>query len=162
MLIALYEIRNNRGVGHTGGDVDPNHMDATAVVYISKWIIAELIRLFHNVDPQTASDAVDSLVEKILPVVWIVDGKYRALDTTLSMKDKTLLFLYQHSAPVKETELADWVEHSNLSVFRRDILRKAHKDKYIEYNSKTGTAQISPTGIEHVETNISLNLNQIT
>jgi hypothetical protein len=28
MLIALYEIRNNRGVGHVGGDVDPNHMDA--------------------------------------------------------------------------------------------------------------------------------------
>lgn len=28
MLIALYEIRNNRGVGHVGGDVDPNLMDA--------------------------------------------------------------------------------------------------------------------------------------
>ena len=28
----LYEIRNNRGVGHVGGDVDPNFMDATAVV----------------------------------------------------------------------------------------------------------------------------------
>src|SRR2546423_114620 len=25
-LPALYEIRNNRGVGHVGGDVDPNHM----------------------------------------------------------------------------------------------------------------------------------------
>jgi hypothetical protein len=29
LLPALYEVRNNRGVGHTGGDVDPNHMDAT-------------------------------------------------------------------------------------------------------------------------------------
>ena len=29
MLVALYEIRNNRGVAHSGGDVDPNHMDAT-------------------------------------------------------------------------------------------------------------------------------------
>jgi hypothetical protein len=28
MLTALYEIRNNRNVGHVGGDVDPNHMDA--------------------------------------------------------------------------------------------------------------------------------------
>jgi hypothetical protein len=24
VLMALYEIRNNRGVGHVGGDVDPN------------------------------------------------------------------------------------------------------------------------------------------
>ena len=30
-LPSLYEIRNNRGVGHVGGDVDPNHMDALAV-----------------------------------------------------------------------------------------------------------------------------------
>src|SRR5579859_6539892 len=28
MLMSLYEIRNNRGVGHVGGDVDPNHMDS--------------------------------------------------------------------------------------------------------------------------------------
>lgn len=28
MVMALYEIRNNRGVGHVGGDVDPNAMDA--------------------------------------------------------------------------------------------------------------------------------------
>src|SRR5687768_6834774 len=40
MIIALYEIRNNRGVGHVGGDVNPSHMDATAVLYMSKWMMA--------------------------------------------------------------------------------------------------------------------------
>ena len=29
ILPALYEIRNNRGVGHVVGDVDPNHINAT-------------------------------------------------------------------------------------------------------------------------------------
>jgi len=48
MLIAQYEIRNNRGVGHVGGDVDQNHMDAKIVVEMAKWTIAELIRLFHS------------------------------------------------------------------------------------------------------------------
>src|ERR1035438_4507741 len=32
LLPPLYEIRNNRNVGHVGGDVDPNHMDATTVL----------------------------------------------------------------------------------------------------------------------------------
>ena len=32
LLPALFEVRNNRGVGHVGGDVDPNHMDATFVL----------------------------------------------------------------------------------------------------------------------------------
>ena len=40
MLVALYEVRNNRGVGHVGSDIDPNHMDALAVLNISKWILA--------------------------------------------------------------------------------------------------------------------------
>jgi hypothetical protein len=36
MMLGLYDIRNNRGVGHAGADVDPNHMDATAVLYTAK------------------------------------------------------------------------------------------------------------------------------
>ena len=43
ILVALYEIRNNRNVGHVGGDVDPNEMDAVAVLYMSRWIMAELV-----------------------------------------------------------------------------------------------------------------------
>lgn len=43
VLIALYEIRNNSGVGHVGGDVDPNHMDASVVVGMAKWLVAELV-----------------------------------------------------------------------------------------------------------------------
>jgi len=49
LLPALYEIRNNRGVGHVGGDVDPNYMDATMVVGAVKWIMGELTRVFHSV-----------------------------------------------------------------------------------------------------------------
>ena len=49
MLVALYEIRNNRNVGHVGGDVDPDHMDAVCVLAMCRWIMAELVRVFHNV-----------------------------------------------------------------------------------------------------------------
>src|SRR5215831_12151768 len=41
LLPALYEVRNNRGVGHVGGDVDPNHMDATFVLASCSWVMAE-------------------------------------------------------------------------------------------------------------------------
>jgi hypothetical protein len=61
MLVALYEIRNNRGVGHATGDVDPNAMDATVVVVMAKWIMAELIRVFHQVDTDVARRAVETL-----------------------------------------------------------------------------------------------------
>ena len=48
MIVALYEVRNNRNVGHVGGEVDPNHMDAVCVLQMSKWIVAELIRVLHE------------------------------------------------------------------------------------------------------------------
>ena len=55
MLVALYEIRNSRNVGHVGGEVDPNHMDAVCVLQMSKWIMAELIRILHQMSVDDAA-----------------------------------------------------------------------------------------------------------
>src|SRR3546814_456751 len=46
LLIALYELRNNRAIGHVSGELDPNHMDAELFLRGCKWIVSELIRLF--------------------------------------------------------------------------------------------------------------------
>ena len=119
-----------------------------------KWIYAELVRIFHDVDTTTASEAIESIVEKIIPIVWEIDGKLRVLDTNLTMKEKALVLLYHSSGAVEEQNLVDWVEHSNPAIFRRDILRKSHKAKLIEYNSDTKSVQISPKGVEFVEEKI--------
>ena len=154
MIIALYEIRNNRGVGHVGGEVDPNQMDATCVLYISKWIISELVRIFHDVDTKTAETAIDIIVERMLPTIWKVGDKMRVLDTSLSMKEKTLLLLYKSSIPLKQQDLVEWVEHSNVSIYRRDVLRLLHHDKFVEYDENTKIVHLSPKGIAHVEKTI--------
>jgi hypothetical protein len=156
MLTALYEIRNNRGVGHVGGDVDPNEMDAVAVLYMAKWVVAELVRLFHAVDTATAAAVVESLVERTVPVVWEVGATKRVLAPGLTMKDKTLVLLYSHPGPVEERTLVRWVEHSNPSAFRRDVLRPAHKDKLIEYDAGEGLVHLSPLVVRRVETQVQL------
>jgi len=156
MLMALYEIRNNRGVGHVGGEVNPNHMDAIAVLYIAKWLVADLIRVFHNVDPAEASAAVDSLVERELQIVWAVDGKKRVLAERLPLGKKTLLLLYSESGAVDEVDLCSWVEATKLSAYRRDVLRKAHRDKLVEYDEVKRTVRLSPKGARYVEENLPL------
>jgi hypothetical protein len=153
MLIALYEVRNNRGVGHVGGEVDPNHMDASVVLSISKWIMAELVRIFHDVDTKTATDVVELLIERELPIIWQVNGKKRVLKSGLTMKEKTLLLLYSEpSADVNE--LISWVEHSNASLYRRDILTRGHKAMLWEYNKDTQLVILSPLGSRYVEQNL--------
>lgn len=156
MLVALYEIRNGRGVSHVGSEVDPNPMDARAVLEMSKWVTADLVRIFHDLSVEEATAVVDGLVERTTPIVWKVEDKRRVLDTTLSMKDQTLLLLYSENGPVCESDLVSWVEHSNASVYRRDVLQRAHRQRLIEYNKASGTAQLSPTGIAYVEDNLPL------
>jgi hypothetical protein len=151
LLITLYEIRNNRGVGHVGGEVDPNQMDATLVFYSAKWIMAELVRIFHNVDTVVASDIVEALIERELPVVWKVGDMKRILQTKLTMKEKVLLLLYSEASSLTEKQLVDWSEHSNSAIFRRDVLVVGHKARLWEYNKSAKTVTISPLGIKQVE-----------
>lgn len=151
MLIALYDIRNTRGVGHVGGDVDPNHMDAVCVLHMAKWVMAELVRVLHDVSTEEATAIVDGLADRETPLVWAVNGKKRVLGTGLTMRQKTLILLHAANGPVAEANLVSWIEHSNSTVFRRDVLRKAHKDRMIEYDAEARTAEISPLGIAHVE-----------
>lgn len=154
-LLPLYEIRNNRGVGHVGGDVSPNLMDATAVYAMSSWIMAELVRIFHAVSTSEAQAAVDALLERKLPLIWAPNEKLRrVLDTTLSASDQTLLVLHQHPSWLDEDDLLKSIEYSNSSLFRSRILGTLHKDRMIEYDKGKRAARISPKGSEYVELKI--------
>jgi len=82
---------------------------------------------------------VEALVEREIPIVWRIDDKVRVLDTSLSIKDKSMILLHAAPGPVAETDLCAWVEHSNASVFRRDVLKKAHKARLLEYDQDTGS-----------------------
>jgi hypothetical protein len=50
-----------------------------------------------------------------------------------------------------ERDLVSWIEHSNASVYRRDILVPAHKDRLIEYQQEVGLVHLSPLGSAWVE-----------
>jgi hypothetical protein len=155
VLVALYEIRNNRNVGHVGGDVDPNHMDASAVLGMSKWIVAELVRLLHDVSTETATAYVEALIEREVPLIWRVAGKKRVLDTSLSQKDAALLLLYSEPEPVPAATLATWLELAEARYLKRDVLRPAHKAKLIEFDEATGLVHLSPLGSNYVETKLN-------
>jgi hypothetical protein len=154
-LLTLYEVRNNRNVGHVGGDVDPNMMDATVVFALASWVLAELIRIYHAVSTAEAQEAVDALSERKLPLVWSPDGKLkRVLDTKLKGTHQTLLILHQSVGWVAEADLVKSVEYSNPAMFRSNVLQRAHKARLIEYDKEAKRARISPKGSAHVEKDI--------
>lgn len=150
MLVALYEIRNNRGVGHAGGDVNPNHMDATAVLYMSKWIMAELVRILHNLSVVEATEVVESLVEREIALVWSREGTKRVLVLGLTRREQTLLLLIGQSIAL-ESDLASWLEIRSLPAYRRDVLRPMHRNREIEYSETDRSVRLLPPGITTAE-----------
>lgn len=154
-LVFIYTMRGKRGIGHVGGDIESNLIDMATIVRVSDWIMCELLRVYHNLPLEKAQALLDSLATKDLPMIWGIDGRHRVLAPNMNYKKKVLLLLYssEDSSALSE-ELFDWTEHSNMSNFRRDILRPMHKSKLIEYNESDEIIYLSPIGISEVERNI--------
>jgi hypothetical protein len=152
-LKAIYGIRNKRGVGHTG-EIDANLMDATLVMAVCDWIMAELIRLYHDCSANDAQNIIDRLVKRNIPIIYDRDGIKTLLKQIPYMR-ATLLFLhYEGEKDIPIGELCKWVEHPNVTNFRIQILKKLHAEKKIFLNEKTRVCRILPPGIKYVEENI--------
>lgn len=151
LLPYLYEIRNNRNVGHVGAEVDPNQSDATAVLASANWIMAELIRIFHKVSLTEAQNAINAIVERKHPLVWQGAGVRRVLDPEMKSTDQVLVLCYSSSDPLSDEQLKEWIEYSTLPAFRKNVLRPLHNDRRIEFNVSAKTVFITPRGIQDVE-----------
>lgn len=150
LLPALYEIRNNRGVGHAGGDVDSNPMDATAVVAMCKWTLAELIRVLHSLSTADAQKIADAVAERTIPLIWESGDVKRILNPTLGLKDQLLLFLATTSSQLNTADLAAWTESRNRDHFRK-VLRKLHSERMLNLSASGEKAQVLPPGTTYVE-----------
>lgn len=151
MMIGLYDIRNNRGVGHAGAEVDPNHMDATAVLYTAKWLMAELVRLLHTLTTEEATGIVDGLIEREIAWVWTHSDKKRVLRKGLTWKQQTLVLLLTEAGDVAEADLFRWLEHPGLPSLRKDVLKPLHKARLIEYDTDKRTVRLLPPGVAAAE-----------
>jgi hypothetical protein len=155
ILLGIVDIRNDRDVGHVGGEVPSNHMDATYVLGAAKWLVAELVRVFHQVDVRTATQFVEALIERDTPAVWeVVPGTKRVLNTKMNVRDKVLLLLHSTPGPVLDRDLLAWSEYSNASRFRTAVLPSLHDDKLVDYDVKTGLVRLSEPGARYVEASL--------
>jgi hypothetical protein len=94
-LRLVYDIRNKRDTAHLGDGIDPNLQDATLVVTVIDWVLAEFIRLYHNVPANTASSMVDGIVKRVAPIVQDFNGFLKVLNPKLGVSDHCAVLLYQ-------------------------------------------------------------------
>jgi hypothetical protein len=151
-LAYVYTMRNKRGIGHVGGDIDANGIDVATMARVSDWVVCELVRINHNLPIEEAQDILDSISVRQLPVVWLVAGKKRVLKKGLTAKDQTLILLYSSTdTSVFIEDLFNWVEYSSLSMYKTKVLAPLHKERFVEFDRDNEVVVLSPLGSQYVE-----------
>ncbi|MCC2608448.1 hypothetical protein [Neorhizobium petrolearium] len=151
ILLGLYELRNNRAIGHVGGEVSPNHMDAEFFLRAMKWVMAEFVRFFSQLPLDDSHSLVEAVTARTFQVVWSSGDVRRILEPAKTAGQKVLILLYAETKPVKTALLQTWVEYKNGTDFKRKILKDLHKKALIHFDEEKGTAEILPPGQTLVE-----------
>lgn len=152
VLVMIYSMRGNRGIGHVGGDVDANQIDSGIISKGVDWIMAEIIRVYHKIPLEDAQSLIDSMAEKSIPAIWPVNGKKRVLIKGLSAVDQTLIILYTSiDSAVLVEDLNEWIEYGSVNRFKNDIARRIHARRLAEFDVENNALIISPIGISEAE-----------
>ena len=126
-LRLIYDVRNKRNVAHLADGIDPNQQDATMVVRNMEWVLAELVRLYHNISAKEAHRIIIDLVSKEVPLIQVFDGFPRVLKQ-LKASDHFLVLMYWRGAEgATYEELHAWSRAPMLANLRRTL--KALDDK---------------------------------
>lgn len=151
-LRVVYDIRNKRDNAHLADGIDPNLQDASLVVAVLDWVLAEFVRLYHSVTPNEARNMVENIVTRIAPAVEDFDGFLKVLRIDLGASDFMLLLLYQRG-PQGATfaDLESWARPKMRTNLRRTLTSLEHEKSYV--HGKNDTFRITRSGQQYVEAN---------
>lgn len=149
---SMYDFRNKRGGAHIS-PIDPQYIDAHLTVQGSRWIIAELLRVYGDcdVEVETLKSQVQHLATRSLPLVEeFENGDVMVLAETDSCKEDILMILY-HFYPDRVTndELAEIISEES----RQNVLtsvNQLYKNKNYVHRNDSG-AKLTQKGRRHVE-----------
>jgi hypothetical protein len=158
-LRMVYDIRNKRDAAHLADGIDPNLQDSTLVVSVLDWVLAELLRLYHNITPDEAKSTVDLIVARTAPAIQDFDGFLKVVRRSLSAGDYALLLLYQRGSLGAELEdLLKWARPAMRPNLRRtvgrlvDDLAFSHFDGTRYYVTRSGEHEVERRKLLEPET----------
>jgi hypothetical protein len=151
VLAALYELRNNRSIGHVSAEISPNHMDAELFLRAMKWVMGELVRNYSQLPLSDSHAVVEAITARSFHMVWSSGDVRRVLEPAKTAGQKVLILLYAEGKPVSVANLQSWVEYKNGTDFKRKVLRDLHKKALVHFDEKAAVVQILPSGQALVE-----------
>jgi len=155
-LQVIYDTRNKRDVGHVGGEVDSNFMDATLSISLCNWVTGELLRLYYTSDINEATKLVNTLIKIQIPIVQEFEGVIKILDPSLSIPDKIVVLLYHKGEfGAAEDDLKRWIKQPIRTDYWNTTITKLEVEKAL-IHCDGFKCYITERGIRYVQDNIPL------
>jgi hypothetical protein len=149
-LRVVYDIRNKRNAAHLADGIDPNTQDATLVVSVLDWVLAEFVRLYHTVSANEAQRIVESLVTRRAPAVQEFGGFLKILNPGLQASDHMLLLLYQRGKEgAYYAELFTWARQKMKANLKRTLEQLVDDRAFVHYDG--AKYFVTESGIRDVE-----------
>jgi hypothetical protein len=126
--------------------------DATLVVSVLDWVLAEFLRLWHTptVSADDAQRMVEDLVTRRAPIIQDFGGHLKVLDPNLSQGEHLLVLLYHSGANgATREQLREWSTPAMRKNMSRIYGRLEHDLNYIHRDPKT--IKITKRGIKYVD-----------
>lgn len=149
-LRVVYDVRNHRDAAHLADGIDPNIQDATLVISVLDWVLAELVRIYHGVPAKDAQQIIESIVERKVPAVEDFDGFIKVLRPSLGVSDYILLVLFARGkAGATFNEIETWVQPRMRANLRRALNRLKNDEAFL--HETNGRFILTKRGIAEVE-----------
>ncbi len=151
-LYSVYAVRNKRDAAHLNDGISANLQDSTYVVGVLDWIVAEFVRIYHQVTPGEAQAIIDDLIEREVPIVEEIDGQSVLNRPSMRAADVVLVFLYREGKD-KGLSVAELMEHmragdrSNLM----KVVKRLDADGRVLIHPRTNRLHITSPGLRDVE-----------
>jgi hypothetical protein len=134
-LRLVYDIRNKRDAAHLSDGIDPNLQDATLVIGVLDWVLAEFIRIYHNVPADEASRIVDGIVKRAAPVVQDFGGFLKILNPKLQASEHCIVLLYQRGEDgATFEEMQEWVRPKMRANLKRTLDNLVEAKDYAHFD----------------------------
>lgn len=151
-LRLVYDIRNKRDAAHLADGIDPNLQDATLVIAVLDWVLAEFIRMYHNVIADEASKIVNGIVKRVAPVVQDFNGFLKILNPKLKVSEHSTVLLYQRGEDgATYAELDQWARPAMRPNLRRALDSLVNKKDHAHFDG--ARYYITRHGEHYVEEN---------
>jgi len=120
------------------------------VVSVLDWVLAEFIRLYHNVSADVAQSLVDEIVTRVAPVVQDFNGFLKVLKPNLATSDHCIVLLYQRGTKgVTFKEMESWVRPSMRANLGRTLANLVERKDFAHFDGQR--YYVTRLGIREVE-----------